>query len=66
MKTRSCELRPELDTEFCGKCLKILPGSSDPSCDAQVERYRITYWHCGRSGDRYNGIPAQDRYTEAS
>ena len=36
IKTRSCELRFELDADCCGKCLKILPGLSDPTgwfCD---------------------------------
>ena len=34
--------------------------------DAHVERYLITYWHGGKSGDKYSRIPMQDRYTEAS
>ena len=31
IRTRSCELRLELEAACCGKCLKILPGSSDPT-----------------------------------
>lgn len=27
IKTQSCELRPELDGDWCVKCLKILPGA---------------------------------------
>ena len=60
LKTRSCELRLGLDADCCGKCLKILLGSSDP-----------TSWFCAvlQSPKRYisnSNLAIESRFVDTS